>query len=136
MACGWYPGLLAGTLPVLLLGFLYSALADRLAFAAWALGVAALYTVTLWQGLDAGWRAARLTAALSLLLAAAAAAFARLEDVHQEILDLGFRAVLPALYLPAVTRPLTAAVVAALLAAAGLAALALDAIAAPHWRRR
>ena len=136
MARGWYAGLLAGTLPVLLLGFLYSALADRLAFAAWALGMAALYTVALWQGLDAGWRAARLTAALSLLLATAAAAFAHLEDVHQEILDLGFRAVLPALYVPAATRPLTAAVAAALLGIVGLAALAVDAIPSPHWRRR
>jgi hypothetical protein len=46
-----------------------------------------------------------------------------LEAEHQEILDLGFRAVLPAVYHTAATRPATAGIVAAALALAGAAAL-------------
>ena len=120
----WYAALLGGLVPVLLLGFLYSALADRLAFAGWALLLAACYTVALRQGMAAGWPAARLAGAMALLLAAGAAGLARLESVHHEVLDLGFRAVLPAMYTGAATSPRTAAVAAALLAAGGLAALA------------
>jgi hypothetical protein len=117
----WYAALLAGIVPVLLLGFLYSALADRLVFVGWALLVAAFYTVALRQGLQAGWPAARLIGALALLMAAAALGFAQLEDRHHEILDLGFRAVLPDVYTPAATGPRTAAIAAAALAAGGCA---------------
>jgi hypothetical protein len=110
---------------VLLLGFLYSALANRLEFAGWGLLLAAFYTVALRQGMQAGWPAPRLLGALALLLAAGAGAFAWIEDTHQEILDLGYRAVLPpAIYFPAATSPLAAAVAAAALAAGGVAALA------------
>ena len=87
----WYAALLGGILPVLLLGFLYSALADRLEFAGWALLLAALYTAALRQGMQAGWPAPRLAGALALLLAAGAAAFAWIERTHHEILDLGYR---------------------------------------------
>lgn len=121
----WYAGLLAGILPVLLLGFLYSALADRLEFAGWGLLFAAFYTAALRQGMQAGWPAPRLIGALALLLAVGAGTFAWIEDRHQEILDLGYRAVLPPeIYFSAATSPLAAEVAAAVLAACGVAALA------------
>ena len=121
----WYAALLGGILPVLLLGFLYSALADRLEFAGWGLLLAALYTAALRQGMQAGWPAPRLAGALALLLAAGAAAFAWIERIHQEILDLGYRAVLPEeIYSPAATSPRAAATAAGILAAAGMAILA------------
>jgi len=129
----WYGALLGGILPVLLLGFLYSALADRLDFAGWALLLAAFYTAALRQGMQAGWPAPRLAGALALLLAAGAAAFAWIERTHHEILDLGYRAVLPeGVYLAVATNPCGAAVAATALGAAGLALLA----AGPLSRRR
>jgi len=75
----WYGGLLAGLLPVLLLGFGYSALADRPAFVFWALTVGVAWTVTLRQGVQTGVSGARLAGRLLLLLAAGGAAFAGLE---------------------------------------------------------
>ena len=112
-ALGWYGGLLGGLLPILLLGFLYSAIADRTVFALWALVVGTVWVVVLRQGLAAGSRRARLLAALMGVLAAGLAAFAWLESRHHEILDLGFRAVFPALYSPAATSPRTANAAAA-----------------------
>ena len=121
----WYAALLAGILPVLLLGFLYSALANRLDFAGWALLLAAFYTAALRQGMQAGWPAPRLAGALALLLAAGTVAFAWIERIHQEILDLGYRAVLPEeVYFPAATSPRAAAAAAGALATAGMAILA------------
>jgi hypothetical protein len=121
----WYGGLLSGLLPILLLGFLYSAIADRIAFAGWALAVAALWVLVLRHGLGAGWGGARLAGTLLLLVALGMAAFARLETKHGEILDLGFRAVLPGLYHPSATQPGTAWGLAAGLGILGLASLAL-----------
>jgi hypothetical protein len=122
----WYGGLLAGLLPLLLLGFGYSALADRTVFVLWALTAAIAWTLTLRQGIELGWDGRRLTGALLLLLALCFAGFAGLEARHRETLDLGFRAVLPGLYHPAATAPRTAAAVAAALGLAGTAALALS----------
>jgi hypothetical protein len=121
----WYGGLLAGLLPILVLGFLYSALADRLAFAGWALAAATAWLLLLRYGLSTGWEAPRLAGAMALLAALGFGAFAWLEQRHHEILDLGFRAVLPGVYHPAATRPATAGVLAAALAASGLGALLL-----------
>lgn len=118
----WYSGLLAGLLPILLLGFLYSALADRIAFAGWALLFAALWVLLLRYGMGAGWPAPRLWGAMALLLAAAFAAFAALEKEHGEILDLGFRAVLPGIYHPNATAPRTAWGIAAAFAVLGAVA--------------
>jgi hypothetical protein len=118
----WYLPLLAGALPALLLGFGYSAIADRIVFAGWGIAVAACWVILLRHGLEAGWGAARRWGGLLLLAAIAMAAFAWLEWRHHEILDLGFRAVLPGLYTPAATRPLSALVLAGVLAAAGGAA--------------
>jgi len=101
-------------------------LADRLAFVYWALALATVYTLLLRHGLAAGWGDARLAGALALLLAAGFAGFALLEQAHGEILDLGFRALLPDLYQPATTAPATAFVVALALGLAGAAALLLS----------
>jgi uncharacterized protein YceK len=103
----WYLPLLAGILPGLLLGFGYSALADRLAFAGWALLLAGLYTAALRTAIDGQWSESRRKIVLGLLQALGWAAFAGLAWRYHEILDLGFRAVLPALYRPATTAPAT-----------------------------
>ncbi len=115
LAWAWYGGVLGGLLPLLLLGFLYSALADRTIFVLWALVVGAGWVVVLRQGLSAGWPRLRLLGFLALLLAAGLAAFAVLESKHHEILDLGFRAVFPGLYHPLATRPRTMGVLAGVL---------------------
>lgn len=119
----WYAGLLAGLLPVLLLGFGTSALADRTAFVLWALGLSVAWVLVLRQGMEAGLRRPLLWGWLLLLLAAGLAGFAWLEARHHESLDLGFRAVLPGIYRPAFTSPRSAAVAAGVLGAAGLAGL-------------
>jgi hypothetical protein len=124
----WYAGLLGGLLPILLLGFLYSALADRLEFVGWALGLAVVWVIVLRQGLGAGWPRPRLWGTLALLLAVGLGGFAAIERAHHEILDLGFRAVFPTAYHPVVTRPGAAAGLAGLLALSGGAALAIHAI--------
>jgi hypothetical protein len=122
----WYAGLLGGLLPILLLGFLYSAIADRLLFVYWALGLGTLWVILLRHGFAAGWPAARLAGVMALLGALGLAGFAVIETRHHEILDLGFRAVLPGLYHPVATHPATAAAVAATLVLAGTAALLLS----------
>lgn len=121
----WYGGLLAGLLPILVVGFLYSAIADRLVFVVWALAAAVCWVVLLRQGLQQGWPGPRLAGALALLAAVALAGFALLERRHHEILDLGFRAVFPGLYHPLATRPATAAVLAGVLGLFGAVALVL-----------
>jgi hypothetical protein len=115
----WYVGVFGGLLPILLLGFLASAIADRTVFALWALVVGTCWTLVLRRGLAAGWGRLRLPAALALLLAAGLAELALLEWQHHEILDLGFRAVFPALYHPALTAPRTVGILAAACALAG-----------------
>lgn len=116
----WYGGLLAGLLPILLLGFLYSALADRTIFAGWALVFALLWTLLLRHGMGAGWPRWRIVGAMLLLFAAALGAFAYLEGKHHEILDLGFRAVFPSLYHPVATAPSTAGSLAGVSGGLGL----------------
>jgi hypothetical protein len=120
----WYAPLLGGLLPVLLLGFGYSALADRLVFVYWALALGSAWVVLLRHGVGAGWEAPRRAGALALLLALGFGGFAALAKRHGEDLDLGFRAVLPGLYHPVATRPGTFAALAAALALAGVAGFA------------
>ena len=112
----WYLPLLAGLLPVLLIGFGASALANRLVFAGWALAFGAAYTVLVRIGLDRGWDRRARAALLLAVLAVAFVAFAGLVRRHHEIFDLGFRAVAPTVYTPAATRPGTAAGLAGVLA--------------------
>lgn len=120
LARAWYGGLLGGLLPVLLLGFLYSALADRTVFALWALVVATAWVVVLRQGLERSLPRGRRLAALAFVLAASFAWFAWLETAHQEILDLGFRAVLYGVYHPYATAPKTAWILSGLFLVAAI----------------
>jgi len=122
----WYGGVLGGLLPVLLLGFIYSALADRTMFALWALVAGTCWVAVLRHGLAVGWGRFKLIGALALLLAAGLGVFAALESKHHEILDLGFRAVFPGLYHPLATSPRTMAVLAGALALAGAVLLPLS----------
>lgn len=119
-ALAWYGGVFGGLLPILLLGFLYSALADRTVFALWALVAGACWVVVLRQGLSLGWGRFRRLAALALVLAAGLGVFAILEWQHHEILDLGFRAVFPAVYHPIATAPRTAAIAAGVFGLLGI----------------
>ena len=91
---GWYAALLGGALPVLVGGFLASAVADRLAFAGWALASALGYALVLrWAwGLPAAW--ARVGAPLASL-ALAVGAFSALAVRYGEDLELGFAALRP-----------------------------------------
>ena len=120
----WYLPLLAGLLPVLLIGFAASALANRLVFAAWAVALAAAYTALLRFTYDLGWPGRFIAGAALLTLALGFVGFAALVARHQEIFDLGFRAVLPALHRPFLTRPAAPLGLAALLALAGAVRLA------------
>jgi hypothetical protein len=129
LVLAWYGGLLGGLLPILLLGFLYSALADRTVFALWALVLGAFWVVAFREGLGAGWARLRLLGVLALLLAAGLAVFAWLESRHHEILDLGFRAVFPAVYHPRATSPRTTGALAVALGVVGTVLLAVP------WRR-
>lgn len=119
-ALAWYGGVFGGLLPILLLGFLYSAIADRTVFALWALVTGIVWVALLRQGLAAGWGRLRLLASLALALAAGLGVFALLESRHHEILDLGFRAVFPVFYDPLATAPRTAGILAGALALAGV----------------
>jgi hypothetical protein len=116
LVLAWHLPLLAGLLPVLIIGFGASALANRIVFVGWGLLAGAAYTALVRLGLDRGWDRRARAAALLATLAVAFAAFAGLADRHHEIFDLGFRAVAPALYAPAATRPGTAAGLAGALA--------------------
>jgi hypothetical protein len=124
----WYASLLGVITPVLVLGFVYSALANRLIFVGWALALTTLYIVVLRQGFALGWRRPLHAGLLGLLLGGGFAWLAAIERTHHEILDLGFRAVFPAFYHPLATRPLSAAALAALLAGAGAVALVLGSL--------
>jgi hypothetical protein len=121
----WYLPLLAGLVPVLVTGFAASALANRLAFAAWAVAVAAAYAALLRVSWDLGWANRFIAAAALATLALGFGAFAALVERHQEIFDLGFRAVLPAVHHPLLTRPAAPLAVALALAAAGAGCLLL-----------
>jgi hypothetical protein len=122
----WYGGIFGGLLPILLLGFLYSAIADRTVFFFWALVAGAFWVATLRQGLTAGWGRFRLLAALALVLAAGLAIFAVLEWQHHEILDLGFRAVFPTFYHPLATAPRTIGILASACGLAGAVLLLMN----------
>lgn len=87
---GWYAWLLAGVTPILLLGFLASAVADRLAFLAWALLAAFAYALTLKRAFG------RRRVPAVVVLALGWGAFALLAARHREALALGIAALLPA----------------------------------------
>lgn len=121
----WQGALLALLLPLLLLGFGASALANRLVFVGWGLAAAAVAVPVLRRSFeDRLFRpggAARVGATALFLAAAAIALFAVLVAREHEVLDLGARAVLAGLYAPALTAPATYGALAGTLAAAGVA---------------
>lgn len=121
----WYLPLLAGLVPVLLLGLVTSVLADRLVFAVWAVAVAAVHAALLRFAYDLGWQGYLVAGAALLALGLGFVAYAALVERHHEILDLGFRAFLPALYHPNLTRPAAPLALALVLAAAGAGRLTL-----------
>ena len=127
---GWYLALAAGVFPPLLLGFVASALANRLAFAGWGIVGAVGHTALLRAAWQRGWAAAGRGALTAAWAALATVSFAGLVARHQEILDLGYRAVWWPVYAEPLTRPATWYAVAAALAAGATAAAALG------WRRR
>ena len=120
---GWYASLLAGTLPLFALGMPASALADRLDFAGWAIVAGTGYALLLRAAWVRGWSAAARAALVLGWTALALLAFATLVARHQEVLDLGYRALLWPVYMPLLTRPLTARVAAGALVLSALAAL-------------
>lgn len=124
----WRGTLLALLLPLLLLGFGASAVANRLIFAGWGLAAAALAVPVLRRsfedrlfvpGRPGG--GARVGATALFVAACALAVFAALVAREHEDLDLGARAVLAGLYTPAATAPAVWSALAAALAAVGAA---------------
>lgn len=91
----WYGGLILGTLPLLLLAFLMSTLANRLAFAGWGVATALLYTAVFRQGVAAGWKVRRVLGSALAVLAVAVAGLSGLAAVYREALVLGTGAFLP-----------------------------------------
>lgn len=118
-ARAWYVSLLGLLLPVLLLGFLASALANRTIFAGWAIVSGALLTFVLWRGFDSWRGAAAIAWPVALVLGACLGLFAHLVGRHGEILDLGYRAVFPDFYTPLLTSPRTYGVAGVVSALAG-----------------
>ena len=96
---------LLGALPVLLLGFAASALANKVVFALWATSVATAWALVLRWGLNSRWGGWIVAGRLLLLLAVAASVWARLVTVHGEELDLAFKALAPGLYHPNLAQP-------------------------------
>lgn len=122
----WQLALLAVVGPVLVYGFAASALANRWLFALWAVVVAAAATVALRRGFEV-WSgrpgaAAHITARVLVVLAPGVALFGLIVARHQEVLDLGWRAVWPAYYMPAATAPDTYLLIATGLALTGAVA--------------
>jgi hypothetical protein len=101
---GWYLAVVAGSLPLLLLGMVASALADRLAFAGWAIVAGVGHALLLRAAWSRGWSASALLALALGWAALALFAFAALVARHGEILDLGYRALLWPVYTPLLTR--------------------------------
>jgi hypothetical protein len=97
--------LFAGLAPLLSVGFVASALANRLVFVAWALGAGLCYTVALHRAASLGVPpSGRLVVALTVV-AVALVLLGHLVSRHREALDLGFRALVPALYHSWLTHP-------------------------------
>ncbi|MEM6453776.1 MAG: hypothetical protein AAF772_01645 [Acidobacteriota bacterium] len=119
----WQAALLGGALPVLLLGFLTSALANRTAFAVWALATALGHALLLHRGARRGWPGGVRLGLSMLGFAAAAAAFGVLVEHHRDALTRGLDAFLPQLAHPLWTQPSTGYFAAVALVLSSLLAL-------------
>lgn len=118
-ARAWYVALIGLILPVLLLGFLASALANRTIFAGWAVASAGVLTFALRRGFDS-WRGpVSIAWPVALVLGACLGLFAHLVGRHGEILDLGYRAVFPSFYTAWLTSPRTYGLLGVVAAAFG-----------------
>jgi len=122
---GWYVSMLAGMLPLFALGMVASALADRLAFAGWAIVAGFGHALLLRAAWARGWSAAARAALVLGWAALALLSFATLVARHREVLDLGYRALLWPVYAPVLTKPVAARVAAAMLALAAIASLVI-----------
>jgi len=98
-------GLVAGLVPVLLLGGLGAVATQRWGFAAWGIVVAVVFAGFLRWGLVAGWNAWLLLGRVTLLFAAAAAFYGHLLERSGQGFDAGYKALLPGLYTPALAAP-------------------------------
>lgn len=141
-APGWRPVLLAVTTPILVTGFVASALSNRIVFALAAVALAALAVPVLRRGFEAGHgletafaRRARIAGRAALLLALAAAAMGQGVAVHGESLDLGYRAVAWSVYTPVATTATTWWLLALGLLALAVALAMLPAAMAPASER-
>jgi hypothetical protein len=114
----WHLPLLVGVLPLLVVGFYASGVANRLSFAVWGAIAASAWFATLRIGLVRGWNRAHRAGALLFVASAALAALAPLRALDGAALDSGLRAVAPALA-PVVPGPVATVVAAALCALAG-----------------
>jgi hypothetical protein len=92
---GWYLALLGGLLPVLVGGFLASAVADRPVFAGWALAAAAAYSAALRGAWGSAWPPGVRVAVPLAVIGAALAAFGLLAARYGEDLALGLAALRP-----------------------------------------
>jgi hypothetical protein len=92
---GWYGALLGGLVPLLVGGFVASAVADRLAFVGWALAAAAAYAAALYATWGARWPLRTKLTAMLGVLAVSLAAFGHLAAKYREDLLLGIEALMP-----------------------------------------
>lgn len=98
----WHGGLLAGAAPLLVLAFVASGLANRLAFIGWGVAATGLWVAVLRRSW--GWRRDVRRAVALLTLSVAFAAFGLLATRHRERLATASHACLPAVLAP-VMRP-------------------------------
>jgi hypothetical protein len=108
-----------GTLPLLVLGFTASALANKVVFVLWAVAFSTAWALVLRWGVSSRWGGWIVAGRLLLLLAVAATVWARLVTQHGEELELAGRALVAADFPPALARPQSGYGTAIALAVAG-----------------
>ena len=91
----WNLGVAFGLLPLLLLGFLASAVADRLWFFGWGLAAGAVWTTVLRAGLLLVWPQGRLLGSLAFSMALALSTLGLLAGRFEGDLTVGLKAVVP-----------------------------------------
>lgn len=118
----WNLGVAFGLLPLLLLGFLASAVADQLWFLGWGLAAGAAWTTVLRTGLLLAWPQGRLLGSLAFTMALALSTFGLLAGRFASDLTVGLMAVVPqaAKVLAVFVLPRNLFAAAALFAVAGL----------------
>lgn len=115
----WYAAVLAGTLPVLVIGIVASFFSNKVLFALWGLFAASLYTLFLRWGMSAHWNPWFTSGRSLLILAFSLTLLGRLVTRYGDELDVGARAALGDLYRPVLTQVQSAYTVAIVVAVAG-----------------